>query len=91
MWYISHFIFRFKKGTVTLGGTEYKWNGAADVVRDRVAAVLKGGGRVFMCANTANVVGFTQDDLIDGFEMAKYGATVLIAQLQDAGFSLVRP
>ena len=87
-----HFTFYLPfKGKVTLGGTTYEWNGAADAVRGRVAAVLNGGGRVFMCANTAAAVGFTQDDLIDGFEIAQYGSTVLIAQLQDAGFSLIRP
>lgn len=81
--------FSFTAVMETMGETELEggvqWGGAANVVRQRAAAIQAAGGRLFMCANTAAAVGFAAEDLVEGFEIAPYGATVLIAQLQAAG------
>lgn len=69
-------------------GTE--WEAADEATIALVDNVIALGGKVYMCANTAAAVGFTVDDLIDGFELADYGATVMIAQLQGMGYSYVR-
>ena len=66
------------------------WEPATQAMKDIVSSLKAKGVRIFMCRNTANAVGFEQTDLIDGFEMAEYGATVLIAQLQAQGYSYVR-
>jgi len=66
------------------------WARASKDIVEKVQDLLERNVRIFMCQNTANTVGFTQQDLIPGIEIAPFGATVMIAQAQANGFQYIR-
>merc|ERR1712032_685136 len=74
------------------------WEGAAENVRTSMKTMADKGVRILMCGNTANGIGFTFDDLIEGFArddspsgLIEEGAVVRIAALQGMGYSYIRP
>eukprot|EP00931_Biecheleriopsis_adriatica_P067672 TRINITY_DN4176_c0_g3_i2.p1 TRINITY_DN4176_c0_g3~~TRINITY_DN4176_c0_g3_i2.p1 ORF type:complete len:176 (+),score=35.90 TRINITY_DN4176_c0_g3_i2:152-679(+) len=76
----------------------HTWEAAAENVVSSIKSTAEKGVRILMCGNTAKIVGFEFEDLIEGFSkddspsgLIEEGAVVRLAALQGMGYSYIRP